>query len=92
MTHDEAKDYWKEYQNIKGHADILASWWIGFNTNADNLPVLAEAGHKTCKFVADCLAIYLDCPEENGLKERLTDGMNKKLYLERYIRGKEKKV
>lgn len=95
MTVDEARDYWKEYYNIKAHADILASWWIGFNAHDldwEEVEPFAHEGGKSLKWVLDCVEIYKECRREHDLKARLTDGMNKKLYLERYVRGKDKET
>lgn len=64
----------------------MASWWVGFNSIGEDIEKLAETMGRKASWVLDCRAMYLECPEEHKLRDRLTDGINKKLYLEQYIR------
>lgn len=83
----EREDSWKCYRDLKNHADIEASWWLGMN--CDDVDEMALTGHVTVKWMQDCLAMFQECRDLKTLKERLTPGMTKKRYLETYVRGKE---
>lgn len=86
------KTIWNEVDDLKNEADLVAYWWLGFNSSGEDTQSIADYRHRTKKYVDEAVLVYRDCPKLDEFKARLTRGINKKLYLEKYIRRREDAV